>query len=191
MEIKAREITLFPTGKLSSYPKNSNKHTDEQIDKIISLIDFYGHRDPLIVDADVQEDGTHWVLAGNGRLSAANKAGWENLPVIFQKFKSDEEKYGFVVSHNAINSSNWGGGLDLAQINSDIGDLGPDFDIEMLGIKDFTIEPMENLDDITDAIKDDLNKKFILEITYPNDMELMDIHDDLVSRGYIVKVKNK
>jgi hypothetical protein len=42
-----------------------------------------------------------------------------------------------------------------------------------------------------DELKDDMNKKFLLEITFPNDMEMMDIHDDLVSRGYIVKIKDK
>ena len=190
MEIKAREITLFPTSKLSEYPRNANKHTDEQIDKIIELIEFYGHRDPLIVDADVRPDGTHWVLAGNGRLMASKKAGWDNLPCVFQKFKSEEEKYGFMVSHNAVSSSGWGGGLDLSKINEDIVDFGPELDIDMLGIKEFTIEPVEKFE-MEDELRDDMNKKFILEITFPNDMEMMDIHDDLVSRGYIVKVKDK
>lgn len=150
MEIKAKEITLFPSVKLSEYPKNVNVHTEEQIDKIIQLIDFYGHRDPLIVDADIQPDGTHWVLAGNGRLQASKKAKWDNLPIIFQKFNSEEEKYGFMVSHNAVSSSGWGGGLDLAKINTDIIDLGPDFDIEMLAIKDFVIEPIEKFEPQSD-----------------------------------------
>lgn len=153
MEIRAKEITLFPTIKLSKYPKNVNTHTEEQINKIISLIDFYGHRDPLIVDSDIQQDGTHWVMAGNGRLEAANKAGWENLPIIFQKFKSEEEKYGFMVSHNAINANNWGGGLNLSQINVDIVDLGPDLDIEMLAIKDFKLDVCE-LNDYSDKNKE-------------------------------------
>lgn len=154
MDIKAKDIVLFPTSKLSEYPKNANKHTDEQIDEIIKLIDFYGHRDALVVDADKQPDGTHWVLAGNGRLMAAKKAGWENVPCSIQKFKSDEEKYGFMVSHNAVSSVGWGGGLDLSKINIDISDLGPDFDISFLGIKDFTVEPMEKfeLDDEDDAV---------------------------------------
>ena len=190
MEIKAKEITLFPTVKLSEYPKNANIHSEEQIDKIISLVEFYGHRDPLIVDADIQADGTHWVMAGNGRLKSANKAGWENLPVIFQKFKSEEEKYGFMVSHNAVSSSGWGGGLSLEKINYDIKDFGPELDIDMLAIKEFTIEPLEKFE-MEDELKEDMNKKYLLEITFPNDMEMMDIHDDLVSRGYIVKVKDK
>lgn len=163
MDIKAKEITLFPTSKLSEYPRNANKHTDEQINKIIQLIEFYGHRDPLIVDADTQPDGTHWVLAGNGRLQAAKKAGWDNLPCVFQVFKSDEEKYGFMVSHNAVSASSWGGGLDLSQINTDIIDLGPDFDIDLLGIKDFVIEPSEiDLPDLNSGEPDCQQVTFVL-----------------------------
>jgi hypothetical protein len=69
-------------------------------------------------------------------------------------------------------------------------ELGPDFDIDVLGIKDFTIEPVAKFE-MEDELKEDMNKKYILEITFPNDMEMMDIHDDLTSRGYIVKVKDK
>jgi DNA modification methylase len=173
MEIKAKEITLFPSVKLSEYPKNVNVHTEEQIDKIIQLIDFYGHRDPLIVDADLQPDGTHWVMAGNGRLSAAKKAGWDNLPIIFQKFNSEEEKYGFMVSHNAVSSSGWGGGLDLAKINTDIIDLGPDFDIEMLAIKDFVIEPIEKFEPQAD---EDEVPEVVHPITRKGDLWLLGNH---------------
>lgn len=173
MEIKAKEITLFPSVKLSEYPKNVNVHTEEQIDKIIQLIDFYGHRDPLIVDADLQPDGTHWVMAGNGRLSAAKKAGWDNLPIIFQKFNSEEEKYGFMVSHNAVSSSGWGGGLDLAKINTDIIDLGPDFDIEMLAIKDFVIEPIEKFEPQAD---EDEVPEVVHPITRKGDLWILGSH---------------
>ena len=63
----------------------------------------------------------------------------------------------------------------------------PELDLELLGVKDFTIE-LEKFE-MEDVLKEDMNKKFILEITFPNDMEMMDIHDDLTSRGYIVKIK--
>lgn len=118
MKIKATNIVLLPISKLSEYPKNANDHTDEQLDRLIEIISFYGHRDPLIVDAEIQKDGTHWVLAGNGRLQAAKKAGWESLPCVVQEFDNDDEKYGFMVSHNAISSKGWGGGLDLSKINT-------------------------------------------------------------------------
>lgn len=187
MEIKAKEIVLFPVSKLTPYEKNANIHTNEQIDKIIDLINFYGHRDPLIVDKNPNKNGLHEVVAGCGRLAAAKKAGWESVPVVFQEFKSEEEKYGFMVSHNAINSFGWGGGLDFSQINQSIIDFGPELDVSMLGIKDFVIEPLDKIELQEPAS----NNKFILEVKFTNDMDMMDLHDDLVSKGYAVKIKGK
>ena len=34
-----------------------------------------------------------------------------------------------------------------------------------------------------------IHKKYIIEVSFPNDMEMNDIKDDLLNRGYIVKVK--
>ncbi len=78
--------------------------------------------------------------------------------------------------------------LDLAGINADIVDLGPDFDIDLLGIKNFCIDMSElNLDEKEDPL--DGEKKYLIEVQFPNDMEMNDIKDDLLSRGYIVRVK--
>lgn len=184
MDIKSEKIELVGVDTLIPYSKNMNKHTPDQIDRLIKLIEYQGFRDPLIV-----QKGTNIIAAGHGRWEAAKKMGLKEIPVVYQEFDSEAQFYSFVVSHNAINSSNWGGGLDLSQINIDLAVLGPELDIDILGIKDFTIEPMENLDDLTQDIHDDLNKKFLLEIQFPNDMEMMDIHDDLVSRGYLVRIK--
>lgn len=178
MEIKATEIILFPITKLSEYPLNANEHTSEQIDKIIELGEHYGFRDPLIVDKDLQPDGTHWVLAGNGRLQAARKAGWENLPIILQPFKSDAEKYGFMVSHNAVSSTGWGGGLDLAKINTDISQFGPELDVEMLAIKDFVIDPSEiDLPELKSEEPDCQQVTFVLS------NEQKDILDEAISKA--------
>lgn len=178
--IQSKEISIVAIGELLPHPENMNKHSDDQINRLCKLIQYQGFRNPLIV-----QKGTNLVVAGNGRLMAAKKLGMTELPVTYQEFESEAQLYAFLVSDNSIAS--WAE-LDLGEINTKIIDFGPDFDLEMLGLKNFTIEPME-LDDITKEIQDDLNKKYVLEITFPNDMEMMDIHDDLVSRGYIVKVK--
>lgn len=178
MEIKAKEIVLFPTENLQPYHLNANDHTDEQINKIVELIEFYGHRDPLIVDFNKNSNGKHEVIAGCGRLAAANKVGWDKLPVVFQSFKSEEEKYGFMVSHNAINSSNWGGGLNLSKINSDIAEFGPELEIEMLAIKDFVIEPAEI--DLPDLKAEDPS---VQQVTFVLSNEQKDILDEAMKKA--------
>ena len=182
MEIKSKEIQIVDIDSLIPNPKNNNNHPEEQIKRLAKLIEFQGFRNPLVVS-----NRSGFVLCGHGRIEAAKLAGLKQVPVMFQDFENEAQEYAYLTSDNAIAS--WAQ-LDLSAINTEMLDLGPDFDVDMLGIKEFTIEPIEKFE-MEDELKDDMNKKFLLEITFPNDMEMMDIHDDLVSRGYIVKIKDK
>jgi ParB-like chromosome segregation protein Spo0J len=184
MKIQSNEIEIVSIDSLIPHPKNCHNHPEEQIERLAKLIDYQGFRNPVIV-----QKGTNLIVAGHGRLLAAKKLGMKEVPVSYQEFENEAQLYAYIVSDNAIGKDTWAT-LDLSAINTEMLDLGPDFDIDMLGIKDFTIEPIEKFE-MEDELRDDMNKKFILEITFPNDMEMMDIHDDLVSRGYIVKVKDK
>lgn len=123
---------------LVPHPKNPNKHDQAQIDTLARLISFYGFRHPIIVSKQ-----TGFIVAGHGRLEAAKKLGLKEVPVDYQDFTDDAQEYGFLVADNAI--AGWSE-LDLAKINVDFVDLGPDFDVDMLGIKDFVIEPIDKLE---------------------------------------------
>lgn len=107
-------------------------------------MDFYGWRHPIIVS---NQSGL--IVAGHGRLEAAKKLGREKVPVHFQEFQSEEEELGFLTSDNAIAS--WAE-LDLGTINNFVPDLGPDFDIDLLGIKDFVLEPADKFQGDEDAV---------------------------------------
>lgn len=117
---------------LKPHPKNPNRHSDEQIDRLIQIIKYQGWRHPIIA-----EENTNVIHAGNGRWMAAKKMGLAKVPVHFQVFESEEQAYAFLVSDNSIAS--WAE-LDLALINAEVPDLGPDFDLDLLGIKDFTLD---------------------------------------------------
>jgi DNA modification methylase len=159
IEIKSEDIELVDVEKLIPYDKNMNEHTDEQIDRLVDLIEYQGWRDPIIA-----QRGTNIIAAGHGRVLAAKKKGIEKVPVSYQEFENEAQFYAFVTSHNAINSNNWGGGLDLAKINVDIQDLGPELNVDMLGIKDFTVEPLDRLEPQSDEdevpeVKDPITKR--------------------------------
>ena len=66
----------------------------------------------------------------------------KEFPVVYQDFENEEAEYAFLQADNAI--ALWAE-LDFSGINSDIADLGPDFDIDMLGIKNFTIDVSEKV----------------------------------------------
>lgn len=119
-----------------------NKHPEDQIDRLCRLIQYQGFRNPLVVQM-----GTNLIVAGHGRLEAAKKLGIERVPVTYQKFDDEAQLYAYMTSDNAIAS--WAE-LDLSQINVDIQDLGPDLDVDMLGLKDFEIEPLDRLEPQSD-----------------------------------------
>lgn len=123
---------------LVPHPKNPNKHTKDQVDLLARLITFYGFRHPIIIS---KQSG--FIVAGHGRLEAAKKLRLAEVPVDYQDFENDAQEYGFLVADNAI--AGWSE-LDLSRINTDVSDLGPDFDVDMLGIKDFEIEPADKLE---------------------------------------------
>lgn len=133
--IDPSKLVLLPIDELKPSPKNRNKHPPEQIDRLADLIRFQGFRQPVIVSTR-----SGFIVTGHGRVEAAKKLGMDRVPVIFQDFDSDEAEYAFQVSDNAIAS--WAE-LDLAGINADLPDLGPDFDLNLLAIKNFTLDPSE------------------------------------------------
>lgn len=135
MKIYCKYDELVDPTTLKDHPKNRNKHGQDQIERLAKLYEFHGVRHPIIVS---KESG--YIVAGHGRKLAAQMAGINLFPVTFQSFASEEAEYAFIQSDNAIAA--WAE-LDLAAINQDLSNLGPDFDIDMLGIKDFILEPAE------------------------------------------------
>lgn len=127
---------LVPVGYLEPYLRNRNVHTPEQIERIAKLIAYYGMRSPITLVND-----TPVIAKGHGTWEALKLLKWERAPIVRQHFRDDDEVYGYVQSDNA--ASEWSV-LDRSAINSDLKDIGP-MDIELLGMKDFVIEPLEKL----------------------------------------------
>jgi hypothetical protein len=166
MKILCKYDELLPLDKFIEHPKNPNKHDEPQIKRLAELYKYHGIRHPIIVSKL-----SGFIVAGHGRLSSARLAGLKEFPVEYQDFDSDEAEYAFLVADNAISS--WSE-LDLASINLEIPALGPDFDIDYLGLKDFTIDISEKQDGLGD---EDLYTKKILAPIYEPKGERPPIHE--------------
>jgi hypothetical protein len=126
---------------LKDHPKNANQRGQDQINRLSEMYNYHGVRHPIIVSKL-----SGYIVAGHGRKLAARRSGMLTFPVVYQDFENVDAEYAFLVSDNAI--SDWSE-LDMKAINESLADLGPDFDIDMLGIKNFTlyIEKEFNPDD--------------------------------------------
>jgi hypothetical protein len=181
MRIHCPHDGLVEVRALKPHPKNRNSHPKDQIERLAKVLDYQGWRYPIKVS---KRSG--FITSGHGRLEAAKHLGWKEVPVSFQDYDDDTQEYADVQSDNSIAS--WSE-LDLSAINADIVDLGPDFDIDLLGINNFKIDIAEKLDDAIEQLNEEREKKWIFEAQFPNEMEMMDAHDHLHAQGYMVKLK--
>lgn len=138
MIVHCQHDELLPVADLKPHPLNRNLHDADQIERLAEILKYQGWRYTINVS---KRSG--FIVSGHGRLLAAQLIGLTEVPVSYQEFDSQEQEYAALVSDNAIAA--WAE-LDLSGINSDIGDLGPDFDIDLLGMKNFEIEVADKLD---------------------------------------------
>lgn len=125
---------------LRPHPRNPNRHAEAQIRRLADILEYQGFRYPIKVSRL-----SGYITSGHGRLQAAQMLGMDSVPVNFQDYESEAQEYADVVSDNSI--ALWAE-LDLAAINAELPDLGPDFDINLLGLKDFALDVADRINEI-------------------------------------------
>ena len=71
----ADKIEQWPTPKLLPYARNARTHSEEQVAQIAASIAEFGFTNPILAGSD------GIIVAGHGRLAAAQKLGLEIVPV--------------------------------------------------------------------------------------------------------------
>lgn len=135
MNIQSKEIKLVPVTDIKPHPRNANKHSKDQIERLAKIIEYSGFRQPLVVS-----NLSGLLISGHGRLEAAVQLGMNEVPVIFEDFENEDMELQHLTADNA--TASWAE-LDLSIVNQLVPELGPDFDLDMLGIKDFVLEPAD------------------------------------------------
>lgn len=131
---------LKPPNELMPNAKNPNKHSQAQIERLALLIKHYGFRHPIIVSKN-----SGFIVAGHGRWEAALKLNLQQVPVDYQEFATPDDEWSFLVADNAVAA--WSE-LDLSLINSEMVNLGPDFDVDLLGLNNFTVELFDKIEEV-------------------------------------------
>lgn len=179
--VRIANIEMVAVSKLVAHPKNPNKHPPDQIKRLAEIIEFQGWRYPIKVS---RRSG--FVTSGHGRIEAAHLMGWTTVPVSYQDYETEAQEYADIISDNAI--AEWSE-LEMSSINSDIGEIGPEFDIDLLGIKDFTIDVTERHDLDDKPEKEKREGAHVLEVHLTTEQDMLEVYNDLLSRGFIVKYK--
>lgn len=135
MKVNCLFDQMIPIGDVKPHPRNRNRHPKDQIERLAKILKYQGWRYPVKISKL-----SGYVTSGHGRIEAARLNGWTEVPVNFQDYENEDQEYADIIADNSI--AEWSE-LSLADINLDIGDLGPDFDVEMLGLKNWSIDVSE------------------------------------------------
>ena len=92
----ADKIEQWPTAKLVPYARNSRTHSDAQVAQIAASIAEFGFTNPILAGSD----GV--IVAGHGRLAAAQKLGLAMVPVVVLDHLTPTQRRALVIADNRI-----------------------------------------------------------------------------------------
>jgi hypothetical protein len=108
------QIEWVPIGALRPNPRNGRTHSKKQLKQIAASIRAFGFLNPVISDAHNN------VLAGHGRLEAAQIIGLTHVPVIRFDHLTPAQKRAYVIADNKIAE---GAGWDSELLAIELGEL--------------------------------------------------------------------
>ncbi|EBD5158737.1 nuclease [Salmonella enterica] len=151
----ALKIEYLPVGKLLRYVKNSRTHSDEQVEQLVNSIREFGFTNPVLIDEKNE------LIAGHGRLAAAEILEMDKVPAIRLSNLSEKQKKAYRIADNklALNA-----GWDMQLLAEEVKELmDDDFDIDLLGFNDAELDEM--LSDEQPQEEDD-NSSPVVQIKY-------------------------
>ena len=132
--VSPRRIELWPLDRLKPYEKNPRTHSEEQVLQIAASIAEFGFTSPILVDTKAG------ILAGHGRLRAAQKLSLAEVPVIVLDHLTEAQKRVYIIADNklALNA-----GWDEELLASELAALEREgFDLELTGFSDTKLEDL-------------------------------------------------
>src|SRR5262245_53829339 len=86
----------WPINRLIPSPRNARTHSDAQIAEIAGSIRAFGFSNPILASPEGD------IIAGHGRLAAAQLSGLEQVPVIVLSGLSEVQRRQLVLADNRI-----------------------------------------------------------------------------------------
>jgi DNA modification methylase len=125
-EYRAPEaIEHLLTSALVPYARNSRTHSPEQVAQIAASIKEFGFTNPVLIDAN------NTLIAGHGRVMAAQSIGLPSVPAIRLAHLTDAQRRAYVIADNKLAEN---AGWDMATLAREVEDLTADgYDLDLLG----------------------------------------------------------
>jgi ParB-like chromosome segregation protein Spo0J len=162
---------------LIPFEKNPRSITEEGLKTLGESFDEIGMAQPINIDID------NTILSGHARYYKCKEEGIEEVDCYVPNRKlTDREREAVVIRMNKNTAGNWD--FDILANEWDLADL------KEWGFTDnelcFSPPDLGVGDDEEPETKE---KKYILEVQLHNELDLRDLYDDLISKGYMVREK--
>jgi len=127
-----QQVEQIPVSDLIPYARNARTHSDAQVAQIAGSIQEFGFCNPVLIDR------ANGIIAGHGRVRAADLLKLQTVPCIRLDHLTDAQKRAYILADNRIAlSSGWDEAMlanELQDLHADEIDLGlTGFDADELG----------------------------------------------------------
>lgn len=160
------EVVYKNIDDLIPYTRNSKIHDEANVNLIAGSIKSFGFNNPVLLD------GENGIIAGHGRVLAAKKLGYREVPTIELHGLSDAEKRAYIIADNRLTEkSEWDKdvlGLELADLKT------LDVNLNSLGFSNDEIEELLGAESEFPEIEDrdaPLTKTFTVNYDNAEDYE--------------------
>lgn len=144
------KIVYRPLQELSPYAHNARTHSTEQVAQLVESIKQFGWTNPVLID----EKGE--IIAGHGRVMAAEMLKMDSVPVIVLSGLTDEQKKAYRLADNRLPMN---AGWDEDLLRMELSDLiNADFDVSLTGFIPTEID--ELLTDVLPGNRTAINSMF-------------------------------
>ena len=122
------EVAYIATADVIPYANNPRTHSDQQVAQVAASIKEFGFNNPILLD---EHNG---IIAGHGRLAAAQKLGMSLVPTITLEGLTEAQKKAYVIADNKLTEN---GGWDTDVLALEVERLRElEFDIDVLALDD-------------------------------------------------------
>lgn len=149
------DMQLVEIGRLIPYVNNARTHSPDQIAKLRSSLREFGFINPVIIDRDYN------IIAGHGRVLAAQEEKITEVPCVFVDYLTEAQKKAYIIADNRMAMD---AGWDEELLKLEIETLqGMDFDVSFTGFEDQEIADLFGADGRSDVEDDDFDLNAALE----------------------------
>ena len=134
----ADSVERVSVNSLVPYARNARTHSDSQVAQIAASVREWGWTTPVLVDENNQ------IIAGHGRILAAERLGITEVPVMKAANWTESQKRAYILADNQLAQN---AGWDIELLKLEFNDLSiSDFDVELIGfhenfVSEFLLDP--------------------------------------------------